>query len=181
MLSGGLGWAAWTDGRIKFFAGAGLPSKIRDMPVAPDIAGLLSSGILPDGAHLALVTRAGKVLRIDPSAVNPQGAAGNGVAGIRLADEDEVIAALPITGAGDEALLSVSEKAWKVTSCSDIPVKGRGGGGVGFHPYVAGESVLLSVTVSPAGFVRNGRRVRAEARAKATVKSAPTGVVPAEQ
>ena len=182
LLSGGLGWAAWTDGRIKFFAGAGLPTKIRDMPVAPDIAGLLASGVLPDGGHLALVTRAGKVLRIDPSAVNPQGAAGNGVAGIRLADgDDAVIAALPITGAETEALLSESEKGWKVTACSDIPVKGRGGGGVGFHPFVGGERMLLSVSVSPTGFTRNGRRVRAEARAKATVKSAATGIVPAEQ
>lgn len=181
LLTDGLGWAAWADGRIKFFAGAGLPTKIRDMPIAPDIAGLLASGVLPDGAHLALVTRAGKVLRIDPSAVNPQGAAGNGVAGIRLADDDAVIAALPITGAADEALLSVSEKGWKVTDCSDIPVKGRGGGGVGFHPYVAGESMLLSVTVSPAGFVKGRKRVRAEKRAKSTVKGAATGVVPTEQ
>jgi DNA gyrase subunit A len=181
LLTSGVGWAAWTDGRIKFFAGAGLPTKIRDMPVAPDIAGLLASGVLPDGAHLALVTRAGKVLRIDPSAVNPQGAAGNGVAVVRLADgDDAVIAALPITGADGEALLSVSEKGWKVTACSDIPVKGRGGGGVGFHPYVAGEAMLLSVTVSAGGFVRGRKRLRAETRAKATVKGAPSGVVPAE-
>ena len=42
------------------------------------------------------MTRRGKVLRIDPAAVNPQGAAGNGVAGVKLAaDGDEVVAALP--------------------------------------------------------------------------------------
>lgn len=181
LLSRGIGWAAWIDGRIKFTTGAGLPTKVRDVPVAPDITGLLCSGVLPPGAHLALVTRRGKVLRIDPAAVNPQGAAGNGVAGVRLAEVgDEVIAALPITGADAEAILSVSEKGWKVTACTDIPVKGRGGGGVGFHPFVTGEDSLLSVTVSPAGFVRGGRRVRAEARAKATVKSAAGGVVPAE-
>ena len=130
---------------------------------------------------MALVSRRGKVLRIDPSVINPQGAAGNGVAGLRLAEDgDEVIAALPITGEATEALLSVSEKAWKVTACADIPVKGRGGGGVGFHPFVVGEDTLLSVTVSPAGFARNGKRVRAEVRSKATVKGAPGGVAPAE-
>lgn len=182
LLSSGIGWVAWIDGRIKFTTGAGLPSKIRDVPVAPDLAGLLCSGVLPEGAHLALVTRAGKVLRIDPANVNPQGAAGNGVAGIRLADVgDEVIAALPITGAKDEALLSMSEKGWKVTACTDIPIKGRGGAGVGFHPFVTGENMLLSVSVSPTGFVRNGRRVRAEPRAKSTVKGAASGVTPAEQ
>lgn len=182
LLSGGLGWAVWTDGRVKFTTGAGLPTRIRDVPVAPDITGLLSSGVLADGSHLALVTRRGKVLRIDPAVINPQGAAGNGVAGVRLApDGDEVIAALPISGADAEAILSVSEKGWKVTSCSDIPVKGRGGGGVGFHPFVAGEDALLSVSVSPTGFTRNGRRVRAEARSKSTVKSAAGGIIPAEQ
>jgi DNA gyrase subunit A len=180
LLSGGLGWAVWTDGRVKFTTGAGLPTKIRDVPVAPDITGLLCSGVLPEGAHLALVTRRGKVLRIDPSAVNPQGAAGNGVAGIRLADgDDAVIAALPLTGADGEALLSESEKGWKVTASSDIPVKGRGGGGIGFHPFVTGEDTLLSVAVSPTGFVRGGRTVRAEKRSKASVKGAADGVAAA--
>lgn len=181
LLSGGLGWAVWIDGRVKFTTGAGLPTKVRDVPVAPDITGLLCSGVLPEGAHLALVTRRGKILRIDPSAVNPQGAAGNGVAGVRLAEVgDEVIAALPLTGADTEALLSVSEKGWKVTACTDIPVKGRGGAGVGFHPFVSGEDMLISVSVSPTGFTRNGRRVRAEARAKSTVKSRLQDVLPAE-
>lgn len=182
LLASGLGWAVWIDGRVKFTTGAGLPTRIRDVPVAPDITGLLGSGVLRDGAHLALVTRRGKVLRIDPSTVNPQGAAGNGVAGIRLAeDDDEVIAALPLTGAENEALLSVSEKGWKVTACSDIPVKGRGGGGVGFHPFVTGEDMLLSVIVSPSGFTRSGKKVRAEVRSKATVKGTVDGIEPADR
>ena len=57
LLSSGLGWAVWADGRIKFTNGNGLPYKIRDIPVAPDITGLLASGVLADGYHLALVTR----------------------------------------------------------------------------------------------------------------------------
>ena len=179
LLTGGLGWAAWTDGRIKFTTGAGLPTKVRDIAVAPDITGLLASGVLTEGAHLALVTRRGKVLRIDPATVNPQGAAGNGVAGVRLAEGDEVIAALPVTGDGTEAILSTSPKAWKVTACTDIPVKGRGGAGVGFHPFATGEDMLLSVTISPTGFTRKGRKVRAENRAKSTSKGTPDGVVAA--
>ncbi|MGV1089155.1 MAG: DNA gyrase subunit A [Mycobacterium sp.] len=181
LLSGGLGWAVWTDGRVKFTTGAGLPTKVRDVPVAPSITGLLCSGVLPEGMHLALVTRRGKVLRIDPSTINPQGAAGNGVAGVRLAEDgDEVIAALPITGTDTEAILSVSDKGWKVTSCNDIPVKGRGGAGVGFHPFVAGEDMLLSAVVSAGGFTRNGKKVRAEPRSKSTVKSDGSGVIAAE-
>ena len=42
LLTSGLGWAVWTDGRIKFTTGNGLPFKIRDIPVAPDITGLLA-------------------------------------------------------------------------------------------------------------------------------------------
>jgi len=181
LLSAGLGWAVWTDGRIKFTNGNGLPFKTRDIPVAPDITGLLRSGVLTPGHHLALVTRRGKILRIDPAAVNPQGAAGNGVAGVKLAgDGDEVIAALPITCGNGEAILSTSEKGWKVTEVADIPVKGRGGAGVGFHPFVGGEDALLSAAVSPTGFVRNGKAVRAEKRAKSSVKGTGADVAPAE-
>jgi DNA gyrase subunit A len=180
LLTSGLGWAVWSDGRIKLTTGSGLPYKIRDIPVAPDITGLLRSGVLAPGSHLALVTRRGKVLRIDPAAVNPQGAAGNGVAGVKLAaDGDEVIAALPLTCENGEAILSISEKGWKVTEVADIPVKGRGGTGVGFHPFVNGEVALLSAAVSATGFVRGKRAVRAEKRAKASVKGSGVDVTPA--
>jgi DNA gyrase subunit A len=183
LLTTGLGWAVWTDGRIKFTNGSGLPFKIRDIPVAPDITGLLRSGVLAPGSHLALVTRRGKVLRIDPAAVNPQGAAGNGVAGVKLSTgdpTDSVIAALPLTCENGEAMLSISEKGWKVTEVADIPVKGRGGAGVGFHPFVHGEGALLSASVSATGFVRGKRAVRAENRAKASVKGSGEDVTPAE-
>jgi DNA gyrase subunit A len=180
LLTSGLGWAVWTDGRVKFTNGNGLPFSIRDIPVAPDITGLLRSGVLAPGSHLALVTRRGKVLRIDPAAVNPQGAAGNGVAGVKLAaDGDEVVAALPLTCENGEAILSISEKGWKVTEVADIPVKGRGGAGVGFHPFVTGEFALLSAAVSATGFVRGKRAVRAENRAKASVKGSGGDVTPA--
>jgi DNA gyrase subunit A len=170
----------WTDGRIKLTTGSGLPYKIRDIPVAPDITGLLRSGVLAPGYHLALVTRRGKVLRIDPAAVNPQGAAGNGVAGVKLAaDGDEVIAALPLTCENGEAILSISEKSWKVTEVADIPVKGRGGTGVGFHPLANGGVALLSAVVSATGFTRGKRSVRAEKRAKASVKGSGGEITPA--
>ncbi|MHA7663601.1 DNA gyrase subunit A [Mycolicibacterium sp. HS_4_1] len=184
LLTSGLGWAVWTDGRVKFTNGNGLPFKTRDIPVAPDITGLLRSGVLTPGYHLALVTRRGKILRIDPAAVNPQGAAGNGVAGVKLVagdPEDTVIAALPISCENGEAILSTSEKGWKVTEVADIPVKGRGGAGVGFHPFVGGEDALLSAVISPTGFVRNGKTVRAEKRAKSSVKGTGLDVSPAGQ
>ena len=124
-----------------------------------------------------------EVLRIDPAAVNPQGAAGNGVAGVKLSGDrdpdDTVIAAFPLTCANGEAILSVSEKGWKVTEVADIPVKGRGGAGVGFHPFVNGENALLSATVSATGFVRGKRAVQPQNRAKASVKGSGSDVTPA--
>lgn len=180
LLTSGLGWAVWTDGRVKFTTGSGLPYKIRDIPVAPDITGLVRSGVLSDGFHLALVTRRGKVLRIDPAAVNPQGVAGNGVAGVKLGGEgDEVIAALPVSCGNGEAILSLAEKSWKVTEVADIPVKGRGGAGVGFHPFVKGEDALLAASISTTGYVRGKRAVRAENRAKASIKGSGVDVTPA--
>ena len=79
-----------------------------------------------------------------------------------------------------EAILSISEKAWKVTEVADITVKGRGGAGVGFHPLVNGETALVSAAISATGFVRGKRSVRAEKRAKASVKGSGADVTPAE-
>jgi DNA gyrase subunit A len=78
-----------------------------------------------------------------------------------------------------EAILSTSEKGWKVTEVADVPVKGRGGAGVGFHPFVNGEQAVLSASISTTGFVRNGRSVRAEKRAKSTNKGSGGDVTPA--
>ena len=54
-------------------------------------------------------------------------------------------------------------------------MKGRGGAGVGFHPFVNGEDALLAAAVSATGFVRGRKPVRAEKRAKASVKGSGTG------
>lgn len=181
LLSEGIGWVVWFDGRVKFTDGKGLPSKIRDMPAAPDLTGLLCSGVLAAGEHLLLITRRGKALRLDPSTVKTlQGIAGNGTAGVRLTSDDsgdEVIASFAV--AGTEALLSTSERGWKVTAVSDIPVKGRGTGGVGFHPFALHEDALVSVSLSPTGFVRDDKLIRASNRAKASIKGTAAGVVPA--
>ena len=67
---------------------------------------------------------------------------------------------MPLTCENGEAILSISEKGWKVTEVADIPVKGRGGAGVGFHPFVNGEDCA-------AGGVGLGDRVRARQEGRA--------------
>lgn len=168
-LSKGIGWAVFTDGRVKTTDGKGLPRPGRDVLVAPDISALLVSGVAADGQDLVLVTRRANVIRIDLGTINPQGVAGNGVAGVKLADpEDSVIAAFTVKDEG--ALLSVTEGRWKVTSVADIPRKGRGGQGVGFHLFVKGEDALLAAHYSDTGFEVSGKPVKAETRAKSAVK-----------
>lgn len=170
-LSKGIGWAVFTDGRVKTTDGKGLPRPGRDVLVSPDISALLVSGVAVDGQDLVLVTRRANVIRIDLGTINPQGVAGNGVAGVKLADpEDSVIAAFTVKDEG--ALLSVTEGRWKVTSVADIPRKGRGGQGVGFHKFVVGEDALLATHYSATGFEVNGNPAKAENRAKAANKGA---------
>lgn len=173
-LTEGIGWAAFTDGRIKVTDGKGLPKPGRDVLVAPDISALLVSGVAKEGEDLVLVTRKGKVIRIELAGINPQGVAGNGIAGVKLADgDDQVVAAFTVTDASH--VLSISEKAYKVTEVSDIPRKGRGGQGVGFHLFVKGEDAILEAYESRTGFVVDGKSVPGAKRSKSTTKGSAVG------
>lgn len=177
LLTSGVGWAVWAGGKVKLTHGDGLPQRITETPVAPNLDGLIVAGVMPVGTDLALVSRSGRILRLDGSKIPVHGKASNGVQGMKLAEDDAVVAAFPITD--QSMLLSVSEKGWKVLACADVPVKGRGTAGVGFHPFVKGDTAILSVEVSTTGFVNDGAPVRAAKRAGPTSKTSPVGVVPA--
>lgn len=141
-LDNGVGFAVWHDGTLKVFSGKGLPNDGADTPMAPSLNGLLSAGVAPTGFDLLFVTKLGKALRVNVSTINPQGVAGNGVAGIKLADGDELLGVYPVN---DESVVAtVSGKAWKLTDVSDIPVKGRNGGGVGIHAFTKGDEGIVA-------------------------------------
>lgn len=171
-IKDGLGWAVFTDGRVKITDGKGLPKPGRDVLVAPDVSQLLASGVAPEGHDLFLISRKGRILRLELGTFNPQGVAGNGVAGIRLYDEEDSVAAA-FTGTDSGSLLSVSEKAYKLTALSDVPSKGRGSQGVGFHTFVKGEDSVMEVHSSETGFVISGKPVSGAPRARATTKGSP--------
>lgn len=165
-------WAGYTDGRMKLFDGGGLPKRITTRTISPDVTDLVSCGaVLPQQHFLVLVTYLGRVIKIalDPEKIRPQGIAGNGVAGIRLADGDQVVYA----GVHEdhEQLLTVSSAAWKVVKVSTIPVKNRGGQGVRLHVLRKGDEGLVSVAGSPHGFVVNGEQAADMTMAKVTVKA----------
>ena len=110
------------------------------------------------GVDMVFITRAGKVLRADAGKVRAAGCRAGGVAGISVADGDNVIAfnALPSSQAGDALVVSLSdaggglirEGAWKATSLTEFNVKGRGTGGMAVRVNRKRESDLLFAGVA---------------------------------
>ena len=119
-----------------------------------------------DEDQLVFLTRAGQLLRYAASAVRPQGPAAGGVAGLRVAADDAVLAfgvapAASLTGPGDDAaahprpavvvtvtdgegdLLGSAGGSVKVTPLGEYPAKGRGTGGVRAHRLLKGETSLV--------------------------------------
>lgn len=110
--------------------------------------------------NLTLVTEQAKLLTFDAAKVRPQGRLGGGIAGIKLAENDRVIA-LGVTAPGAPAqVVTITDgsaedgaaASAKVTELSEFPAKGRATGGVRAHRFLAGESKLsvAFVGVGPA-------------------------------
>lgn len=164
-------WAAYSDGRMKLFAGGGLPKRITTRTISPDVSELVGCGtVVPGTKSMILVTYLGRVIRIDMDTdkIKPQGVAGNGVAGIRLAEDDRVIYAG--VHSDSEHVLTVSSAAWKVVEVGTIPVKGRGGQGVRLHNLRKDDEGLVAVEAAN-GFEVNGDRAVPMTMSKVTVKS----------
>jgi DNA gyrase subunit A len=88
---------------------------------------------LTDGKDdVFLVSRNGQTIRFRESLVRPMGRQTAGVIGMRLADDDDVIA-LGVASEGEE-MISVTQQGYgKRTTLKDYPLKGRGGRGVIGH------------------------------------------------
>ena len=157
---GHLVWAGFNNGKVKLFEGGGLPGTIVDKPVAPKIDEVIASGVInPETQDIVFVTKGtnkqntAKVLRLDPSGISVQGIAGNGVAGIKLLEGDEVTAVMAVNKS--DQLLIMSETSYKVLPVSEVPYKGRGAQGVGVFKLVGKDSGVLAVEHG-LGFVVNG-------------------------
>jgi DNA gyrase subunit A len=88
---------------------------------------------LTDGKDdVFLMSRKGQTIRFKESLARPMGRQTAGVIGMRLADDDDVIA-LGIASEGEE-MISVTQQGYgKRTTLKDYPLKGRGGKGVIGH------------------------------------------------
>ena len=127
-----------------------------------------------DEDHLVFVTAAGQLLHYQASLVRPQGPSAGGMAGMRVADGDTVLAfgvapagtvvseaelsssdrpAVVVTVAdGQSDLLGSAPGSVKVTPLGEYPAKGRGTAGVRAHRLLKGENsvVLAWAGASPA-------------------------------
>jgi DNA gyrase subunit A len=102
---------------------------------------------LTDGKDdVFLVSRKGQTIRFRESLARPMGRQTAGVIGMRLVEDDEVIA-LGIASEGEE-MISVTQHGYgKRTPLKDYPLKGRGGRGVIGHSLTSKTGLLAGAFV----------------------------------
>jgi DNA gyrase subunit A len=92
--------------------------------------------------EVIMVSRKGQAIRFKESLARPMGRATAGVIGMRLAEDDHVLA-VGMASEGEE-LISVTEQGYgKRSKLADYPTKGRGGKGVIGH-QLTGKTGLLA-------------------------------------
>ncbi len=102
---------------------------------------------LTDGKDdVLLISRKGQTIRFREGAVRPMGRQTAGVIGMRLAEDDEVIA-LGIASEGEEVISVTHQGYGKRTPLRDYPVKGRSGKGVIGHTLTRKTGLLAGAFV----------------------------------
>ncbi|GAA5156687.1 DNA topoisomerase IV subunit A [Nocardioides marinquilinus] len=111
---------------------------------------------------LCFVTSDAQLLHFGASAVRPQGRAGGGMAGVRLAPDRTVVffgvvdpaapeGSVVVTSSGaSTALPGTDAGSLKVTPFEEYPAKGRATGGVRCHRFLKGEDTLVLAWVGSA-------------------------------
>ncbi|GAA1349158.1 DNA topoisomerase IV subunit A [Falsarthrobacter nasiphocae] len=120
---------------------------------------VVAAHIAPDDADLAFLTERAQLLRFPASAVRAQGRTAGGMAGIKLAEGDAVIAfgvvdpaqknVVVTVSKPDDALPGLSSGSVKLTDADEFPVKGRATAGVRAHRFLKGEEGLSLGYVGP--------------------------------
>jgi len=89
---------------------------------------LVGVALTEGGSDVILASSGGKAIRFNEEEVRPMGRDSTGVRGIRLGDEQQVIALIVVD---DGYVLTASENGYgKLTPLDDFPLHGRGGQGV---------------------------------------------------
>jgi len=105
---------------------------------------------LTDGQdNVVLVTRNGMCITFDEKDVRPIGRVAQGVIGINLEDEDEVIGMESIIAGGQATLLTITENGFgKRTELSEYRVQQRGGKGVITYKITPKTGKLVGIRIS---------------------------------
>ena len=121
---------------------------------------VVGAGIAPDGAEIVFIADDASLLHFEATqgSARPQGRAGGGIAGIKLAQGVKAIFfgvvtdpdAVVVTVAGPaDALPGTTPGAAKWTPFAEYPAKGRATGGVRAQRFLKGEDLLLHAWVGP--------------------------------
>jgi DNA gyrase subunit A len=78
---------------------------------------------------MVLITKLGMSIRFETKAIAPIGRVAMGVKGIKLADDDEVISALPIHKETDQVAVFTETGLGKKIELKELPIQARGGKG----------------------------------------------------
>ncbi|GAA1413874.1 DNA topoisomerase (ATP-hydrolyzing) [Glutamicibacter uratoxydans] len=125
---------------------------------------VLAAAPAEDEDQLVFLTRNAQLLHFSASAVRAQGRTGRGMAGIKLAADDQVIffgvipagandAVVATIASGSQTLPGTSGQSVKLTAFAEFPAKGRATAGVRAHRFVKGED-FLSLGYAGAGPAR---------------------------
>lgn len=122
------------------------------------------------GTELVFVSSDSSLLTFSAEKVRPQGLSGSGMAGIKLAAEQKVIAfSVVLAGEREKTMVTTyTGQTIKTSAYSEFPAKGRATGGVRSHKFLKGESSLRLASVSVGGvlFASDGKEVPLPAQSK---------------
>ncbi len=105
---------------------------------------------LTDGEdNVVLVTKKGMSITFDEKDVRPMGRVSQGVIGIRLDDDDEVIGMESIISGGKATLLAITENGFgKRTELDEYRVQNRGGKGVITYKVTPKTGMLVGIRIA---------------------------------
>ncbi len=161
---GPIWWAATADGVIKRIRPQVLATQ-DSYPIITLEAGdkVVAAGSGSDDSTFVLISSAAQLLRTPADKVRPQGRSGQGICGMKLGSEDQIIAAALVDAENLESSLVVTvagisssepgsgQTSAKVTPLLQYPQKGRAGQGVRCQRFLKGESrlSLAAITANP--------------------------------
>ena len=103
--------------------------------------------IFQDEEDMVLVTKLGMSIRFDTKSIGAIGRVAMGVKGIKLADGDEVVAALPVHKETDQVAVFTETGLGKKVALNEFPVQGRGGKGTYVYKPTAQTGNLVSAAM----------------------------------